>query len=1059
MSLKKQIRKIDTNLFSGSSDTLRTAMGVYYKITSSFDENNNNIGTVISSSEPVDPNLGSVRYSEVSSYELPNSDVLKFSQLSKTRSRQTNSGPITRFRFPIRIAGEESKITNSTEWATMLLGGIFGSASYGQMFTANTYDVYNHNYDTSYTELQKKQILNLATNQSLNLSTFNIGYDYQLYLPQYQNMISSKVERELPSMYFNEIYSQGKNSGLEGLAVNDEINKFVTRNGSYDYTTYDLHADRDLQLSETPPPYRLEIASSIRNTDNSKYEDMSLFLRQYLTGAFLSDNISEETLTNLINKSQTLYYTKQSNEKVIQELQEDRGRDIYKRYPMQANLKIPVIPPNFLTSSYYTFITDNDLEEEVLSYIKSTFVGGGNLSGTPTTIEFARELTQMIPRVEEGKIAQSIETSTITDNAIDVPEMLLQIAQNPDITQTQEELFITPDADEVHAMKNANSSFRYTKTINGMQALQSTLRQLNSNFDVNIREPIAATRGDNFAHLLENIKNLVNVPEVLAYRIEKIGGPPIGDSQQRQKIQDIFLFNNGLAFDESLQYYDTQVKYGEEYTYSVYAYMLVEGVKYKYSDLRISRYTGEALKVVAGDASEFVLDDEPYCLEFYDPLSGQAADQLLNSKSNLLSNTPTFPTVTVPMIRAYYEASTAAAKRSSSGRFTQIAVFNVWLGEREDGNSEAQDAYDYIFNGHPSQQYERFLVQFRNFSLKHHEYYLENDITYGSGDDNVIVQGGQTIKFAIFDSNMYATNAHIKSANKYLADFHFEIEPTLKLIQVPIVSKYFTVLDNPPVACDIVPYQRKDNSQIIGFQINRETFPINKNNTKIFNNKSNFGLYPTPISPEEQQLKTTYLNSNNMLPNEIVTKPSISPPDRVDVYRLSEMPTSLNDFNNNVVFSVGLQYEDDIYQNYSNCFYEESIATNQKFYYLFKFVNENGMPGYVSPIQVVELVDDGGYKYAKFDVLFEEQLEIANPQQPSYDFKKLIQIVPSIRHTEINEQGLDQNMDPHQLINDDEIQVGYASDPIWNKKFKFRLTSKKTGRKVDFNITYKLRNS
>ena len=36
-------------------------------------------------------------------------------------------------------------------------------------------------------------------------------------------------------------------------------------------------------------------------------------------------------------------------------------------------------------------------------------------------------------------------------------------------------------------------------------------------------------------------------------------------------------------------------------------------------------------------------------------------------------------------------------------------------------------------------------------------------------------------------------------------------------------------------------------------------------------------------------------------------------------------------------------------------------------------------------------------------------------------------------------------------------KVGSAQDLIWGKTFKFRVTSKKTGKKIDFNVKYNLR--
>ena len=39
----------------------------------------------------------------------------------------------------------------------------------------------------------------------------------------------------------------------------------------------------------------------------------------------------------------------------------------------------------------------------------------------------------------------------------------------------------------------------------------------------------------------------------------------------------------------------------------------------------------------------------------------------------------------------------------------------------------------------------------------------------------------------------------------------------------------------------------------------------------------------------------------------------------------------------------------------------------------------------------------------------------------------------------------------------DNLQVGTAGDLIWDKKFKIRLTSKKTSKKIDLNFTYNLK--
>jgi hypothetical protein len=76
--------------------------------------------------------------------------------------------------------------------------------------------------------------------------------------------------------------------------------------------------------------------------------------------------------------------------------------------------------------------------------------------------------------------------------------------------------------------------------------------------------------------------------------------------------------------------------------------------------------------------------------------------------------------------------------------------------------------------------------------------------------------------------------------------------------------------------------------------------------------------------------------------------------------------------------------------------------------------------------------------------------------QATLKFQKLLQLVPSSLHTiyDLNKESL---LDSPSLKGKiDKVTLGIAEEPIWGKKFKLRITSTDSGKKMDLNVTVKL---
>ncbi|MBV03859.1 MAG: hypothetical protein CML45_05650 [Rhodobacteraceae bacterium] len=432
--------------------------------------------------------------------------------------------------------------------------------------------------------------------------------------------------------------------------------------------------------------------------------------------------------------------------------------------------------------------------------------------------------------------------------------------------------------------------------------------------------------------------------DVLGYKIEKTGGKQTGDSRTQNHIQNFWIWNRGkdggFTPEKTLMLADSQVKIGHSYTYTAYAYLTVLGMKYKYSDFRLTKMTNAYDLELSERGFEIDGELDLYCVQFYDP-----TDMIIKPQNLTISS----------------------------------------VGER---NPEG-----YEFSN---------LAEYNTFA---------------------------TSEFDILDSPQ-------------AADFHLNFEPCLKIVKVPIFQKTVTVYDNPGNKISVEPFHVINNDNKIGFNIVQDNFRPSK--------------YPAVITPNDQTIKDNYLHTKNLKDTDINELFSESPARYLEVYRTRTKPTSYQSFASSIVSKIDLRLENTHF-NRTDYSLVDQITPNVKYYYLFRLVTENNMPGHVSTIYEATLVDDGGYKYTKFNTFDSSQFIVDNFQETSKSFKKILKLEPNINQLTLDTADADFTKRARDQL--DNVKIGNSEKSIFDgKKFKIRLTSKKTGKKTDLNVTFNLKN-
>jgi hypothetical protein len=266
-------------------------------------------------------------------------------------------------------------------------------------------------------------------------------------------------------------------------------------------------------------------------------------------------------------------------------------------------------------------------------------------------------------------------------------------------------------------------------------------------------------------------------------------------------------------------------------------------------------------------------------------------------------------------------------------------------------------------------------------------------------------------------------------------------EPLIKLVEVPLFMSTGKIIDNPPLEPEIrfIPQ--------IGFP----------NRLKVFFTTSTgqIDLEPVTLSRKEAR-DANQITLNQKRTDGKITFKTDDYASGFRIYRLREPPVTIEDFAGKVLSRVSTT------PGSSKTNLQAGSATavirqppNQKFYYMFRTLDFHGNISNPSPVYEIELYNDGGVGYP---IIRQYEFNSIDPKTTTKPARKIIQILPRISQVFLNEEksGLvDEDGILQAALGRRNIILGNEDTALFGKRFKVRLTSKSTGKKLDINLDFK----
>ena len=270
------------------------------------------------------------------------------------------------------------------------------------------------------------------------------------------------------------------------------------------------------------------------------------------------------------------------------------------------------------------------------------------------------------------------------------------------------------------------------------------------------------------------------------------------------------------------------------------------------------------------------------------------------------------------------------------------------------------------------------------------------------------------------------------------------------------------VWDRPPIFPDVsfVPLQGETGKVLINCNFNTgeyDLYPVPLDKTVVPGMKwgpFKISEFTTANRDEEVSQVKCRINQRKM------TGPLTYSGDdfcgRIQILRIDKEPKSYSDFSptsETAIATIG-----DGFSNFG--FEDDTLKTNKNYYYVFREIDSHENYSNPSPVYMVRIVDrDGEAPYSIFKMFFMDEIKQKKANNPLKSFMKYIRIEPSLEQRSLDTDALKKHPGGSVDLVATTTLDGFVGDPklksAWGRTFKFRFTSKKTGKKFDLNLTLK----